>query len=164
MPLLEVFDVLRKIMAKEISAFIKLQIPAGKAAPSPPVGPALGQYGLNIAQFVKEFNSKTENMDGVKPGTLLPVIISAYKDRSFDFIIKQPPTSSLILEALNLSKGSSSVKTDKVGNLSVEQMKTIASRKMPDLNASGLYEAMRIVAGSARSMGITTDEFTKEDV
>jgi len=150
--------------SKEVSGLIKLQVPAGKANPSPPIGPALGQHGVNIAEFCKKFNDKSLAIEGIKPGTVLPVVINVYKDRSYDFIIKQPPMSKLILEVLNLKSGSSSAKTDKVGNLTVEQIKSVAQAKMPDLNASGLFEAMKIVVGSARSMGITADDFTKEDV
>lgn len=149
---------------KEVTAKIKLQIPAGKANPSPPVGPALGQHGLNIAEFCKKFNDQSAAIDGVEVGTVLPVEISVYKDRSYTFVINQPPMSRLILSALNLKSGSGETNTKKVGHLNVDQLKQIATRKMPDLSASGLYQAMKTVAGTARSMGVTVDEFSSEDV
>lgn len=149
---------------KEVTASIKLQIPAGKANPSPPVGPALGQHGLNIAEFCKKFNDQSMATDGVESGTVLPVEIAVYKDRSYIFVIKQPPMSQLILAAINIKSGSGEPNTKKVGHLTVDQLKEIATRKMPDLSASGLYQAMKTVAGTARSMGVTVDEFSKEDV
>ena len=147
---------------KELKAFIKMQIPAGKANPSPPVGPALGQHGLNISEFCKKFNDVSMAQEGVQLGTILPVIISVYADRSYDFEIKQPPMSVLILTALGLTAGSGSPKTEKVGHLSLKQLKEIAKKKMPDLTASTLSAAMRIVAGTARSMGITSDDINDE--
>lgn len=142
---------------------IKLQIPAGKANPSPPVGPALGQHGLNIAEFCKRFNDESVK-DGTNPGTVLPVVISVFPDRSYSFVIKKPPMSVLILDALGVKSGSGTPNTAKVGNLTVDQIKEIANIKMVDLTASGIYEAMLTVAGTARSMGVTTDDFTREDV
>ena len=136
-------------MAKEISAFIKLQVPAGKANPSPPIGPALGQHGVNIMEFCKSFNAKTQGQD-----TIIPVVITVYKDRSFTFIMKTPPASVLIKKALKLDKGSSTPNTAKVGTLSQEQLGEIATTKMPDLNCYDLEAAKQIVAGTARSMGV----------
>jgi large subunit ribosomal protein L11 len=140
-------------MAKEVTGFIKLQVPGGKCTPAPPVGPALGQHGVNIGEFVKRFNDAT----GDRIGKILPVEISVYADRSFDFIIKQPPASSLIKEAAGLAKGSSVPHTDKVGNLTDEQLTEIAKAKMPDLNATDIEAAKKIIAGTARSMGVTTE-------
>ena len=141
-------------MAKKLIGFIKLQIPAGKANPAPPVGPALGQHGVNIMEFCKAFNAKTqENM-----GKLIPVEISVYADRSFTFITKTPPTSSLIIEYSKVEKGSSEPNKDKVGSLNMSQVKEIAEIKMPDLNAANLDSAMNMVKGTARSMGITIKE------
>jgi large subunit ribosomal protein L11 len=141
-------------MAKKIKGFIKLQIPAGKANPAPPVGPALGQHGVNIMEFCKAFNAKTqENM-----GKLIPVEITIYADRSFTFITKTPPTSSLVLEFTKLKKGSSEPNKEKVGNLTKAQIQKIAEIKMPDLNASDLDSAMQMVRGTARSMGVTTED------
>ena len=137
-------------MAKKVLGFIKLQIPAGKANPAPPVGPALGQHGVNIMEFCKAFNAKTqENM-----GKLIPVEITVFADRSFTFITKTPPTSFLVLEYAKIEKGSSEPNKDKVGELSKEQVKQIAKIKMPDLNAMDIDAAMRMVAGTARSMGV----------
>ena len=143
---------------KEVTALIKLQIPAGKANPSPPVGPALGQHGLNIAQFCKEFNDRSQEHAA---GTLLPVIISVYKDRSYSFEVKQPPMSTLILAKANLKSGSASPNRDKVGHLTLDQVKDIATQKMPDLNAATLEAAMKTVMGTARSMGITVDSMNE---
>ena len=140
-------------MAKKVIGFIKLQIPAGKANPAPPVGPALGQHGVNIMEFCKAFNAKTQEMSG----QLIPVEITVFADRSFTFITKTPPTSFLILEALKLKNGSSEPNKEKVGNLSESQVKEIAEIKMPDLNAANLDSAMSMVRGTARSMGITTE-------
>ena len=140
-------------MAKEISGFIKLQIKGGQANPAPPVGPALGQRGVNIMEFCKAFNAKTQEMSG----QLIPVEITVFADRSFTFITKTPPTSFLILDALKLKSGSSEPNKEKVGNLSENQVKEIAEIKMPDLNAANLESAMSMVRGTARSMGITTE-------
>ena len=141
-------------MAKKVIGFIKLQIPAGKANPAPPVGPALGQHGVNIMEFCKAFNAKTqENM-----GKLIPVEITVYADRSFTFITKTPPTSSLVLEFAKLEKGSSEPNKEKVGNLTKKQIQQIAEIKMPDLNASNLESAMEMVKGTARSMGVLTED------
>ena len=137
-------------MAKKEIGFIKLQIPAGKANPAPPVGPALGQHGVNIMEFCKAFNAQTqENM-----GKLIPVEITVFADRSFTFITKTPPTSSLILEYAKLKKGSGEPNKDKVGSLSKNQVKDIAEIKMPDLNAIDIDAAMNMVMGTARSMGV----------
>ena len=137
-------------MAKKIIGFIKLQIPAGQANPAPPVGPALGQHGVNIMEFCKAFNAKTQD----KQGKLIPVEITVYADRSFTFITKTPPTSSLVLEFAKLEKGSPEPNKEKVGKLTKKQIQQIAEIKMPDLNASDVDSAMRMVAGTARSMGI----------
>ena len=140
-------------MAKEISSFIKLQIPAGKANPSPPIGPALGQHGVNIMEFCKAFNAQTQGQD-----TIIPVIITVFNDRSFTFITKTPPVPVLIKQALKLDKGSSTPNVDKVGTLTREQIEGIAKKKMPDLNCYNLEEAAKSVAGTARSMGVLTRE------
>ena len=140
-------------MAKEISSFIKLQIPAGKANPSPPIGPALGQHGVNIMDFCKAFNAQTQGQD-----TIIPVIITVYNDRSFTFITKTPPVPVLIKEALKLNKGSSTPNVEKVGTLTREQIEEIAKQKMPDLNCYSLDAAVKSVAGTARSMGVLTRE------
>ena len=137
-------------MAKKIIGFIKLQIPAGKANPAPPVGPALGQHGVNIMEFCKAFNAKTQE----KMGKIIPVEITVFADRSFTFITKTPPAPSLILEAAGISKGSGEPNKEKVGIVTSTQIKEIAEIKMPDLNASDLESAMRMIAGTARSMGI----------
>ena len=129
---------------------IKLQIPAGKANPAPPVGPALGQHGVNIMDFCKQFNARTQE----KPGQLLPVVVTIYADKSFDFVIKTPPAASLIMEAAKIKKGSSEPNRSKVGTVTWDQIKTIAETKMPDLNAFKIESAMKVVAGTARSMGI----------
>ena len=136
-------------MAKEISAYIRLQVPSGKANPSPPIGPALGQHGVNIMEFCKAFNAKTQDMD-----TIVPVVISVYNDRSFDFIMKTPPVPVLIKKALELDKGSPTPNTSKVGILSNAQVEEIAQTKMPDLNCYDLEAAKQTVAGTARSMGV----------
>ncbi len=137
-------------MAKKVIGFIKLQIPAGKANPAPPVGPALGQHGVNIMEFCKAFNAKTQE----QMGKLIPVEISVYADRSFSFITKTPPAPSLLLEAAGLEKGSGEPHKEKVGTVTSAQIKEIAEIKMPDLNASDIDSAMQMIAGTARSMGI----------
>jgi len=141
-------------MAKKIVGLIKLQVPAGKANPSPPIGPALGQRGLNIMEFCKAFNAQTQK---VEPGLMLPVVITAYADKSFTFILKSPPASVLIRKALKLEKGSSKPHTDKVGKLTRKQAEEIAKMKQPDLTAADLDAAVRTVAGSARSMGVEVE-------
>ena len=143
-------------MAKKVVGFVKLQVPAGKANPSPPIGPALGQRGLNIMEFCKAFNAQTQ---GVEPGLPLPVVITAYADKSFTFIIKTPPTSVLIRKAAKVEKGSAKPNTDKIGRLTRAQVEQIAKQKMPDLTAADLQGAMRTVAGSARSMGVEVEGF-----
>ena len=140
-------------MAKEISSFIKLQIPAGKANPSPPIGPALGQHGVNIMDFCKAFNAQTQGQD-----TIIPVIITVFNDRSFTFITKTPPAPVLIKQALKLDKGSSTPNVEKVGTLTREQIEGIAKQKMPDLNCYSLEAAVKSVAGTARSMGVLSRE------
>ena len=137
-------------MAKKISVQIKLQIPAGQANPAPPVGPALGQHGVNIMEFCKAFNAKTKDAHGM----ITPVVITVYSDRSFSFITKIPPVSVLILKELGIEKGSGVPNKDKVGTISQEQVRKIAEKKMPDLNAASIEAAMRIVSGTARSMGV----------
>ena len=141
-------------MAKKIVGFIKLQVPAGKANPSPPIGPALGQRGLNIMEFCKAFNAKTQ---GVEPGLVLPVVITAFADKSFTFEIKSPPATVLIKKAAKIEKGSQRPHLDKVGKLNRAQLEEIAKTKMKDLNAADLDGAVRIIAGSARSMGIIVE-------
>ena len=141
-------------MAKKIVGFVKLQVPAGKANPSPPIGPALGQRGLNIMEFCKAFNAQTQKME---PGLMLPVVITAYADKSFTFILKSPPASVLIRKALKLDKGSSKPHTDKVGKLTRKQAEEIAKTKQPDLTAADLDAAVRTIAGSARSMGVEVE-------
>lgn len=141
-------------MAKKIVGFIKLQVPAGKANPSPPIGPALGQRGLNIMEFCKAFNAKTQ---GVEPGLPIPVVITAYADKSFTFIMKTPPASILIKKATGVQKGSANPILNKVGTLTRAQAEEIAKTKAPDLTASDLDAAVRTIAGSARSMGITVE-------
>ena len=138
-------------MAKEVAGLIKVQIRGGAANPSPPVGPALGAKGVNIMEFCKQFNGRTQD----KAGKLLPVIITVYADKSFDFIVKTPPVAVQLLEAARTKKGSSEPNRDKVATVSWEQVKHIAQDKMPDLNAFTVESAMRMVAGTARSMGIT---------
>ena len=141
-------------MAKKIVGFIKLQVPAGKANPSPPIGPALGQRGLNIMEFCNAFNAQTQK---VEPGLMLPVVITAFADKSFTFIIKTPPASVLIKRAAGIDKGSKIPHTDKVGKLTRAQAEEIARTKMPDLTASDLDAAVRTIAGSARSMGVIVE-------
>ena len=141
-------------MAKKVIGYIKLQVKAGQANPSPPVGPALGQRGLNIMEFCKAFNAQTQK---VEPGLPIPVIITAYADKSFTFIMKTPPATVLIKKAAKIDKGSSKPHTDKVGKLTRAQAEEIAKVKMPDLTASDMDAAVRVIAGSARSMGITVE-------
>lgn len=142
-------------MAKKVQAYIKLQIPAGRANPSPPVGPALGQRGVNIMEFCKAFNAQTQNVDQGMP---LPVIITVYSDRSFTFIIKTPPASVLLKKAVGIDKGSSKPHSDKVGKVTRAQLEDIAKTKNPDLTAADLEAAVRTIAGSARSMGLDVVE------
>ncbi|HWN30030.1 MAG TPA: 50S ribosomal protein L11 [Burkholderiales bacterium] len=141
-------------MAKKIIGFIKLQVPAGKANPSPPIGPALGQRGLNIMEFCKAFNAQTQGMEAGLP---VPVVITAYADKSFTFVTKTPPASVLIRKAANIEKGSARPHTDKVGKITRAQAEQIAKLKMPDLTAADLDAAVRTIAGSARSMGIEVE-------
>ena len=141
-------------MAKKIVGFIKLQVPAGKANPSPPIGPALGQRGLNIMEFCKAFNAQTQ---GVEPGLPLPVVITAFADKSFTFIIKTPPATTLIKKAIKLVKGSAKPHSDKVGKITRAQLVEIAKAKMKDLTAADLDAAVRTIAGSARSMGVSVE-------
>jgi large subunit ribosomal protein L11 len=141
-------------MAKKIVGFIKLQVPAGKANPSPPIGPALGQRGLNIMEFCKAFNAQTQ---GVEPGLPLPVVITAFADKSFTFVIKTPPATVLIKKAIKLDKGSPRPHTDKVGKITRAQLEEIAKTKMKDMTAADLDAAVRTIAGSARSMGVNVE-------
>jgi len=137
-------------MAKKITGYIKLQIPAGKANPSPPIGPALGQHGVNIMEFCKAFNAKTQ----AEEGTITPVVITVYSDRSFTFITKTPPVPVLIMKSVGITKGSAVPNKTKVGSLTKAQVEEIAKKKMPDLNAASVEAAMRTVEGTARSMGV----------
>lgn len=141
-------------MAKKIVGFIKLQIPAGKANPSPPVGPALGQKGVNIMEFCKQFNARTQD----KAGLIIPVVITVYSDKSFTFITKTPPAAELLKKAIKLEKGSAEPNKNKVAKVTKAQLKEIAETKMPDLNANDVEHAMSMIAGTARSMGITVEE------
>ena len=141
-------------MAKKLVGFVKLQIPAGKANPSPPVGPALGQRGLNIMEFCKAFNAQTQ---GVEPGLMLPVVITAFADKSFTFVIKTPPATVLIKKAIKLDKGSAKAHLDKVGKITRAQLEEIDKTKLKDMNAANVDAAIRTLAGSARSMGITVE-------
>ncbi|MBQ6735247.1 MAG: 50S ribosomal protein L11 [Lachnospiraceae bacterium] len=141
-------------MAKKIEGYIKLQIPAGKATPAPPVGPALGQHGVNIVEFTKAFNAQTAD----KGDTIIPVVITVYADRSFTFITKTPPAPVLLKKACNLQKASGVPNKDKVATISKDKIREIAEIKMPDLNANDIEAAMRMVAGTARSMGIVVEE------
>jgi large subunit ribosomal protein L11 len=141
-------------MAKKIVGFIKLQVPAGKANPSPPIGPALGQRGLNIMEFCKAFNAATQKME---PGLPVPVVITAFQDKSFTFIMKTPPASVLIKKAAKLESGSARPNTNKVGRITRAQVEEIAKAKMPDLTAADLNAAVRTIAGSARSMGVDVE-------
>ena len=141
-------------MAKKVEGYIKLQIPAGKATPAPPVGPALGQHGVNIMAFTKEFNERTKN-DG---GLLIPVVITVYADRSFTFVTKTPPAAVLIRKACNIEKGSGEPNKNKVASITKDQIRKIAEQKMPDLNAASVESAMEMIAGTARSMGVTVQD------
>jgi large subunit ribosomal protein L11 len=140
-------------MAKKITGYVKLQIPAGKANPAPPVGPALGQKGLNIMEFCKQFNAKTQKQDGM----IIPVVITVYSDKSFTFITKTPPAAVLLLKASGLEKGSKESNRTKVGKVTLAQVREIATLKMPDLNAASIEAATSMVAGTARSMGLTVE-------
>ena len=141
-------------MAKKVTALIKLALQAGKANPAPPVGPALGQHGVNIMMFCKEYNAKTAD----KAGMVIPVEISVYEDRSFTFVLKTPPASVLITKAAKISKGSSEPNKTKVGSITTEQLREIAQTKMPDLNANDIDAAMKIIAGTAKNMGVTIED------
>ncbi len=141
-------------MAKAIKTTIKLQIPAGQANPAPPVGPALGQHGLNIQEFCTAYNDRTSD----QRGSILPVVITVYEDRTFDFIVKTPPAAELIKKAAGIPKGSGKPLTEKIGKLTKAQVKEIAETKMPDLNANDIDAAMKIIAGTARQMGVTIEE------
>jgi large subunit ribosomal protein L11 len=141
-------------MAAKVTGFIKLQIPAGKATPAPPVGPALGQHGVNIGQFTKEFNERTAK----DAGMTIPVVITVYSDRSFSFITKTPPVANLLKKACNIEKGSAVPQRDKVASISKDELRKIAETKLPDLNAGSIEAAISMIAGTARSMGITVSE------
>lgn len=141
-------------MAKKVTGMIKLQLPAGKATPAPPVGPALGQHGVNIMGFCKEFNAKTANQAGL----IIPVVITVYQDRSFSFILKTPPAAVLIKKELGLESGSGVPNRTKVGKLTKDQVRKIAELKMPDLNAASIETAMSMIEGTAKSMGVTITE------
>lgn len=141
-------------MAKKVVGMIKLQLPAGKATPAPPVGPALGQHGVNIMAFCKEYNAKTANQAGMT----IPVIISVYQDRSFSFVLKTPPAAVLIKKAVGLKSGSGEPNRNKVGTITKAQLKEIAETKMPDLNAGSVEAAMNMIAGTARSMGVVVED------
>ena len=141
-------------MAQKVIGFIKLQIPAGKATPAPPVGPALGQHGVNIVAFTKEFNERTKNDIGM----IIPVVITVYADRSFSFVTKTPPAAVLIKKACGIDKASGVPNKNKVAKISSEQIRKIAETKMPDLNAASLEAAMSMIAGTARSMGVTVED------
>lgn len=140
-------------MAKKVTAVVKLQIPAGKATPAPPVGSTLGPYGINMMEFIKGYNERT----AAQVGSIIPVEITIFEDRSFTFITKTPPAADLIKKALNIKSGSGQPNREKVGNLTREQVKVIAETKMPDLNANDIDAAMKIIEGTARSMGVTVD-------
>jgi large subunit ribosomal protein L11 len=141
-------------MAKKITGYIKLQIPAGQANPAPPVGPALGQKGVNIMEFCKQFNAKTKDQQGL----IIPVVITVFSDKSFTFITKTPPAATLLLRATKLEKGSGEPNRTKIGTVTKKQVREIAELKMPDLNAANVDSAMSMVAGTARSMGITVED------
>jgi large subunit ribosomal protein L11 len=141
-------------MAKKVTGFIKLQIPAGQANPAPPVGPALGQKGVNIMEFCKQFNARTKDQQGL----IIPVVITVFSDKSFAFITKTPPAATLLVKAAKLEKGSGEPNRNKVGKVTKKQVREIAELKMPDLNAANIDSAMSMVAGTARSMGITVEE------
>jgi large subunit ribosomal protein L11 len=138
-------------MAKEIETYVKLQVKGGQANPAPPIGPALGAKGVNIMDFCKQFNARTQD----QPGKVLPVVLTVYKDKSFDFVIKTPPTPILLLEAIKVKTGSKESNRNKIGSVTWDQVKTIAETKMPDLNCFTIESAMKMVAGTARSLGIT---------
>jgi large subunit ribosomal protein L11 len=141
-------------MAKKVEKYVKLQVPAGKANPSPPIGPALGQAGVNIMEFCKAFNAQTQKMEA---GMVMPVVLTVYNDRSFTFIIKTPPAANLLKKTLGLEKGSGRPNTNKVGKVSRKQLEEIATAKMPDLTAADMDAAVRTIAGSARSMGLDVE-------
>ena len=141
-------------MAKKVTGYIKLQIPAGKATPAPPVGPALGQHGVSIVQFTKEFNARTANQEGM----IIPVVITVYQDRSFSFITKTPPAAVLLKKAAKIQSGSGTPNKVKVATISKEEIQKIAELKMPDLNAANIESAMSMIAGTARSMGIVVED------
>jgi large subunit ribosomal protein L11 len=141
-------------MAKKVDKYVKLQVPAGKANPSPPIGPALGQAGVNIMEFCKAFNAQTQKMEA---GLIMPVVVTVYNDRSFTFVIKTPPASVLLKKTLGLEKGSGTPNTKKVGKVTRQQLEEIAKAKMPDLTAAGMDAAVRTIAGSARSMGLDVE-------
>lgn len=141
-------------MAKKVEGYIKLQIPAGKATPAPPVGPALGQHGVNIVQFTKDFNARTANQDGM----IIPVVITVYQDKSFSFVCKTPPAAVLLKKACNIQSGSGVPNKTKVATISKAKIQEIAEIKMPDLNAASLETAMSMIAGTARSMGIVVED------
>lgn len=141
-------------MAKKVEGYIKLQIPAGKATPAPPVGPALGQHGVNIVQFTKEFNARTANQDGM----IIPVVITVYQDKSFSFVCKTPPAAVLLKKACNIQSGSGVPNKTKVATISRAKVQEIAELKMPDLNAANLDSAISMIAGTARSMGIVVED------
>ncbi len=140
-------------MAKKVVATIKLQIPAGSATPAPPVGPALGQHGVNIMEFCKAFNAETKNLSGL----IIPAVVTVYNDRTFTYLLKSPPAAILLKQAAGIAKGSAIPNRDKVGKVTKAQVKEIAERKLKDLNSDSLDEAMRIIEGTARSMGITVE-------
>ena len=140
-------------MAKKVTGYIKLQIPAGKATPAPPVGPALGQHGVNIVAFTKEFNARTAGQEGM----LIPVVITVYQDKSYTFILKTPPAAVLIKKAVGIQKGSGNPLRDKVGTLSRKSLEEIAAQKLPDLNANDIEAAKKTIAGTARSMGVEVE-------
>ncbi len=141
-------------MAKKINAIVKLQLPAGKATPGPPVGSSLGPHGINIAGFTKEFNEKTASQAGL----IIPVVITIYQDRSFDFVLKTPPAAVLIKKAINIESGSAKPNKQKVGTIKRDKVREIATLKMPDLNASSIEQAMKMIEGSARSMGVVVED------
>jgi len=141
-------------VAQKVTGIVKLQIPAGKATPAPPVGPALGQHGVNIGQFTRDFNERTKNDEGMT----IPVVITVYADRSFTFVTKTPPVPNLLRKACNIEKGSGTPHRDKVAQISKDEIRKIAELKMPDLNAGSIEAAMSMIAGTARSMGITVTE------
>ena len=144
-------------MAKKINGYVKLQVPAGQASPSPPIGPALGQAGLNIMDFCKAFNAKTENLEKGMP---CPVVITVFQDKSFEFIIKKPPASFYIKKEINIKKGSGTTGiSDAVGKISMQQLKKIAEEKLPDLNTNNIDQAAKIIAGTAKSMGVEVTDY-----